>query len=74
MGKCMKKKILVVILLTFLLILSGCNVTDQASKDEASSEEKKVEKIEKLLEDFEDATTYDKSLNSLNVWLIDMMM
>lgn len=70
----MKKKILVVILLTFLLILSGCNVTDQASKDEASSEEKKVEKIEKLLEDFEDATTYDKSLNSLNVWLIDMMM
>lgn len=58
----MKKKILVVILLTFLLILSGCNVTDQASKDEASSEEKKVEKIEKLLEDFEDATTYDEKL------------
>lgn len=58
----MKKKIIAVILLTFLFILAGCSPSDQNSSDDGSSEERKVEKIEKLLADFEDAATYDEKL------------
>lgn len=43
-------------------MLSGCNQQENSSKDDASSEEKKIEKIETLLTDFEDATTYEDKL------------